>query len=572
MQIIKSFIKLIVFILPVAAAAQSVTLPESDKSQHFLERLEIKQQSNADLNVYSFYPLTRKLAVKVCEDADSLNKLNPSSKAYMLSDVDKYNLRDVEINSIEWAKDTLTGVLSKTPWFKTFYEQKANFFEVNQKDFFLAVNPVIQEIQAHETGDSSGKSFSNKVYLNSRGLSVRGVIANKLGFSAYLTDNQEGVPLYVRKMDTVNGYPFVPGAGYWQTFKNTGYDYFDNRASIYFNAWKYFNFQFGYDKNFIGDGYRSLFLSDNSAPYLFLKFDTRIWKLDYQTIYMQLVGQHQLGNYLYPQKFGVVHYLSVNATHWLKVGLFENVMFSRSNHFDFTYLDPTIFLVSAQQEDGSADKTTVGFDFKADVAHSFQFYGQLLINEFILDSILHYSNGFWANKQGIQLGAKYIDAFKIRNLDLQAEANLVRPFVYTSHDTVTNYTNYNQPMADPLGANFDEFIGIARYQPINKLNLEGKIIYYRQGLDSAGLNFGSNIFLDYNTRAMNDGFKIGTGMLATCVNASFLASYELKENLFIDLSAQYRRYNVASNPSLNNDSKMISIGIRMNTFRREYDY
>jgi len=127
-------------------------------------------------------------------------------------------------------------------------------------------------------------------------------------------------------------------------------------------------------------------------------------------------------------------------------------------------------------------------------------------------------------------------------------------------------------MADPLGANFDEFIGIARYQPINKLNLEGKIIYYRQGLDSAGLNFGSNIFLDYNTRAMNDGFKIGTGMLATCVNASFLASYELKENLFIDLSAQYRRYNVASNPSLNNDSKMISIGIRMNTFRREYDY
>ena len=30
-------------------------------------------------------------------------------------------------------------------------------------------------------------------------------------------------------------------------------------------------------------------------------------------------------------------------------------------------------------------------------------------------------NGWWGNKYGLQLGAKYIDAFSIKNLDLQLE-------------------------------------------------------------------------------------------------------------------------------------------------------
>ena len=73
------------------------------------------------------------------------------------------------------------------------------------------------------------------------------------------------------------------GAGYFKNFKTTtAFDYFDATGSIDFDVWKYFTFQFGYDKNFIGNGYRRLFLSDYAAPYLFLKLDPRIWKLNYQ--------------------------------------------------------------------------------------------------------------------------------------------------------------------------------------------------------------------------------------------------------------------------------------------------
>jgi len=53
----------------------------------------------------------------------------------------------------------------------------------------------------------------------------------------------------------------------------------------------------------------------------------------------------------------------------------------------------------------------------------------------------------------------------------------------------------NQSLAHPLGANFREFIGIAKYQPKPKIYVSGRIIYYVQGLDSLGRNFGSNPLL-----------------------------------------------------------------------------
>ncbi len=569
-QFRKTIVRLcIIFFLPASGFAQSTFLPQGSKSEHFLDRMEILLQTNPELNISTAKPISRKLAVDIAQLSDSLHHFYPYDYFYRLSKIDLYNLQDLLINNIEWVNGSKEVFNSKKPLLGAFYKHKANFYEVNEKDFFLAVDPVIQQTQSYQ-------SYNNeRVFLNSKGLTLRGRIANQIGFSAYLTDNQERGPDYFQDRVTASGYPAVPGAGYYKPFKQTGFDYFDNRASIYFNALKYFDFQFGYDKNFIGNGYRSLFLSDYAAPYLFLKFNLRIWKLNYQNIYMELINQHQLGDYQYPKKYAVIHHLSLNATNWLNLGLYENIVFTRADHFDFSYLNPVIFLVSAQQQNGSPDKTTVGFDFKANAGHATQFYGQIVINEFILSQVIHYSRGYWANKQGLQLGMKYIDAFDIKNFDLQAETNIVRPFTYTHNDSVGSFSHYNQPLAHPLGANFDEFILIAHYQPAHKWNIEGKLIYYRQGIDSPGTNqnFGSNIFKNYDSRSAGDyGYKIGSGLLTNCINLSALVSYEIKENLYIDASAGYRHYAIHDALNSVNASALFTLGIRMNVFRRQYDY
>jgi hypothetical protein len=129
-------------------------------------------------------------------------------------------------------------------------------------------------------------------------------------------------------------------------------------------------------------------------------------------------------------------------------------------------------------------------------------------------------------------------------------------------------------MAHPLGANFAEFIGIARYQPFKKWNIEAKLIYYKQGLDSAGVNFGSNILEDYDTRPRDYGFKIGSGSPSYCLNASGLVSFEVLDNFYIDLSIMYRKFKSQDifEAETITHSTTFTAGIRINMFRRQYDY
>ena len=572
MQFIKTVARqIIILILPCFGFSQSAYLPQGSPYEHFLERLGIKLQTNPELNIFTCKPISNKVAVGVTEYADSVSAVYPDGEALHLGKTDQANAHSLFMNNSEWVSGSQASFQSKHPIWNTIYKTQANFVEVNEKDFFLVVNPVLQFQFSNQTGNP------NSVYLNTKGLSFRGKIAEHLGFSSYITDNQErGPDFFTQRVNGTAGYPAVPGVGYFKYFKGntSAFDYWDARGSIDFEFWKYFTLQFGYDKNFIGDGYRTLFLSDYASPYLFLKLNLRIWKLNYQNILMELISQHHTGDYYYPKKYAVVHHLSVNATKWLNVGLYSNIAFGGVNQFEFSYLNPVIFLPAAPQANGSPDKTTVGFDFKANIAHKVQVYGQLLFNEFVWNQITHYSNGWWGNKQGLQLGVKYIDMFGIKNLDLQAEMNLLRPYTYSHNDTVANWSHYNQPLAHPFGANFAEFIGIIRYQPIYKLNIELKVIYNRQGLDSAGENFGSNVLLNYDTRPRDYSFFIGSGIPATVVNSTAYLSYQVKENLFLEGTMMYRTYTIhdPTAGTTKTSSTTYTFGIRLNMFRRQYDY
>jgi hypothetical protein len=559
--IAKSILRLSVLLFPAVSLAQSSYLPQGNKHQAILDRLEIKLQNNASLNLSTLKPLSRRLAVKAGEYADSLQKAG----GILLSAVDQYNLKSLFMNNSEWVEGDTTGFASKRPLWNTFYKTKANFLEVNEKDFFLAVNPVIQQQQSIESDNTD-----QRIFLNSKGIAIRGMIAKRLGFSAYFTDNQERGPLFVQQR--IIGMDAVPGVGFYKDFKKTATDYIDARGSINFTAAKYLDFQFGYDKNFIGNGYRSLFLSDFGNSYLFLKIHTRIWKLDYTNLFMELVPQTvdiSAGNKLLDRKYTAMHHLSMQMTRWLNIGVFEAVTFGRKNHFDLLYLNPIIFLRASEQQAGSADNAIIGLDIKANVAKRFQFYGQLMMDEFKLKEIKD-GKGWWANKFGIQAGAKYIDAFSVKNLDVQGEINLVRPFSYSHTDSMANYTHYNQPLAHPLGANFIEAIGIIRYQPHPKWTTSARLILWQQGTDTANSNVGSNIFMTNGTRAGDYGFKLPNGPKSTGINAQLLASYEVKENLYLDASILIRR--LTSDVVADRNTSLFTLGVRMNMFRREYDY
>ena len=576
MQIIKTFTKLLIFICPFAALGQSTFLPQGDKGYQFVDRLEIKQGINTDINFSTLKPYSRKTIVREVEFLDSArlgymdsarNSKFQKWTSLSLTAVDEYNLHSFLMNNTEWVTGSKQIFLSKKMLLGSFYKTKSNLLEVNKKDFFLVVNPIFQFNQSKESGNRQ------TIFLNTRGVTIRGIIANRLGFVSSITDNQERGPVYFQNY--VTGARAVPGEGFYKGFKAVGgLDYFDARGYITFNAAKYVDIQFGYDKNFIGNGYRSLFLSDWGNSNLFLKLNTKIWKLNYQNLFMELMPQFNKnnGDILLDRKYATMHHLSMNVTKWLNLGIFESVIFGRKNHFDFQYLNPIIFLRHIEGAIGSPDNALVGGDLKANIAYHFQVYGQLLIDEFVISKIQE-NKGWWGNKFGTQIGIKYIDVLGIPNLDVQFEANKVRPYTYSHNDSISNYTHYNQPLAHPLGANFKEFVGIVRYQPAPKVYLLAKMIYYKKGLDSTGYNAGGNIFrLDTDRNGIDEGYNVGGGRKATCLNALIQVSYEFKENLYFEISYQHRTFKIVTEPAQNNTSNLITAGIRLNIARREYDF
>ncbi len=557
MQFKQSLVLVSFLSLSLTVLSQTTYLPQDAKENTLLERLEIKAGTDTILNFSKNKPFSRKQYISHLGRLDSMANLTK---------VDAYNFHTAMMSNLEWATGDREQYLSKKPIGKSFYQTPANLYEVKTENFFLAVNPVIQYVVAKESDNDQ------HLFLNSRGISLRGRIADKIGFSAYVTDNQERDPLYVQEFEKER--EAVPGAGFYKDFKVAGYDYFDARGHVTFNVAKVIDVAFGYDKNFIGNGYRSLFLSDFSNSALYLKLNTRIWKFNYQNLFMELQNAERFGaDILIPKKYAAMHHLDLAVTKWLNVGLFEGVIFGRKDHFEFGYLNPVIFYRSIEQQNGSYDNAVAGFDVKANVAKKFQFYSQFLLDEFNLTE-LRKNNGWWANKYGIQLGAKYIDAFNINNLDLQIESNTVRPFTYSHRDSVANYTHYNQPLAHPLGANFQEWIGLARYQPAPKWLLHAKAIYYKQGKDTGGVSNGSNIFLP-NTppyRTKDFGYDIGGGIPVKTALASLLVSYEWKPNLFIEVNGQYRKQTQTITTQTSTSSFVLSAGVRWNMHRREFNF
>ena len=220
MQFKKTILRLILFVLPFQSFAQTTFLNPGDKANILLERLEIKLQKDSAFNFSKIKPFSRRSVVSA---------VNLSGKTIATNKVDAYNLNSLLLNNIEWTGNQ-PGFKSKKPIGKNFYQTPANLYEVHVKDFDLILNPVIQFTYGKES------DYDQSLFLNSRGLTLRGKIANKIGFYTYLTDNQERVPSYAQQWTSER--KAVPGNGYYKPFKTDGFDYFEARGYFTFGATK----------------------------------------------------------------------------------------------------------------------------------------------------------------------------------------------------------------------------------------------------------------------------------------------------------------------------------------------
>jgi hypothetical protein len=356
---------------------------------------------------------------------------------------------------------------------------------------------------------------------------VRGRLSKRDAFY-YNASYLGGLSTFPSYLDSIiDSLNMIPGLGRaYGSPKKYSYQQFAGYLSYSPND--VFNFQAGQDKNFWGDGYRSLFISDAADNYPFLKITSTLWKLKYVNLYARFrdFGPTARKEDIMP-KYGTFHYLSFNATKWLNLSLFEAIIWqgsdtNRTRNFDINYLNPVIFFRPVEYSLGSSDNALVGGSIKVKIKGA-QMYGQLLLDEFLLRELRN-NRGWWGNKHGLQAGIKLFDLFRIKHLYLQAEYNTVRPYTYTHGTVRQSYTHLSQPLAHLLGANFREAVAFLGYR-YKRMLMEGKLLYADYGIDSANTNYGHNLLLSYATRPGEYGHYTGQGVAAKLAVADLRVAY-----------------------------------------------
>ncbi|MEL6122434.1 MAG: hypothetical protein AAFR14_01830 [Bacteroidota bacterium] len=545
-------------ILPALSTAQVAHLDHNPLIYTFIDRVKTQ---------YPQLPLTTsiryqspELLLELSSRIDSLltNEKSSFELEHILSGYSEY---------VEFPSDKRAGL-----W-NTFYRHPATFWQVNEPGFFLKVDPLL--LVAY--GNASGQSETQ--FQNTRGVLIRGRIDQKLYFSTRILETQRSyLPHMEREINRINA---IPGQGFYKPFQSRilenlqGFDHLNAQSQIGLQLSPSIDGQFGYGRNFIGEGIRSMLLSDYGHNYLYLKFTTQVWKFTYQNLFASLDAlshRDNIGDQLLPKKYMAAHYLDLQISDRVSIGLYEAVIFGRDNGFELRYLNPLILYRSIEQQLDSPDNVLIGLNGKWIITPGLQLYGQLLIDEF-RTSELFSGQGWWANKIGYQSGFKWYDVAAISGLDLQVEYNTARPFTY-GHRTqnteelrpVASYSHHNQALAHPYGANFSEWLISVRYRVTNRLRLHISYLRGKRGFDPDDSNLGSDILTDYNSRVEDFGHFTGQGNVSEITSWRLNASYMFAPNYFAEFEWQHRTDSMAD------DFSYHGIGIRANIWIEDRDF
>jgi hypothetical protein len=421
-----------------------------------------------------------------------------------------------------------------------------------------------------------GRDFSDKrtTNLNTRGFQAGGTIGDK--FSFYTSGYENSAKFVGYYNDIVNKYAFVPGQAYNRSYHGQlsgSQDWSYVTAIISYTPIKQLNITLGTDKTFIGDGYRSLLLSDFSANYPLLRLTANLGKVQYMMMwaYMEDINLNKFDTFgSNRRKWAAFHYLDWNVTNRFSLGFFNALIAQEADDngnfhgFDVNYINPLVFASSLGPK-SQPDNVLAGFTAKYKIFDKTAVYGQLLLDNFKASNFFSGSNST-DNTNGVQLGIRGADLFKVSGFNYLLEYNSVKPYTYASPQAITSYIDYSLPLGDPLGANFREFIGILNYS-IGNFDFMGQFNYAKYGIDPANMNYGHDPYKP-TTTASATTTSIGQGIPTSLRYAEGTVSYLInpKYNLRFELGGLFRQ---EKNGITNRKTTLVTFGLR-STFRSLY--
>ncbi len=341
------------------------------------------------------------------------------------------------------------------------YLTHKNNFDFRDKDFSMHLNLLGHLGFGRVSGDST------RYYRNTRGFEIYGGLGEKVFYYTKFLENQAVFVPYVSRY--IDSMVVVPGEGWWKHFGQNGRDYTYAMGYLVFQPIKGLCLEIGHGKHFIGAGYRSLILSDNSFVYPYLKASYTKGHFSFVNMWTEFY------------QFRTVYYFY----HYPKHGTFTSIGYV-GQKLNFDFIISTIWKTSDYQSYVNRFPVAYFFPVISPVLYGLDgennvllalnatyllrpivFYGQFVVDRVDLSRSLLNT----ANRYAYQIGARSYDIFSNKkqwlHLGLLAEYNVARPYTYASAYQFQGFYHYNQPLAHPWGAGFKEALFRLNLQVFN---------------------------------------------------------------------------------------------------------
>ncbi|MFD1553786.1 hypothetical protein DNU06_09645 [Putridiphycobacter roseus] len=427
------------------------------------------------LNFYSFSQLNIANVRNYNQTIDILNSTDSSVN---------YNQLQTSIRPILETKVNTTALFKDEGEYYYWITQKLfkeHFLIFKGDDYSCTVDPILDLNLGYE--NNSQQIENGLKTWNTRGVNIKAKFFNKFAFETAIYETQASLLNYQAQYVDAHGefYPngnsykqqnaIIPSYARTKPFKETGYDFAFATGYFSYTPTTWLNIQAGNGNQFIGNGYRSLLLSNFTVNYPYIKPEFSLFKgrLQYTLIYASLQNLYRLPysnspEANYEKKMSTTHFVNFALNKNIQIGFFEGNIWNRTDSLGTKKLkaasfNPILGVNSLLVEDNNYNSIG-GININARYKKS-MIYGQLLLDH--------------SSIAGTQIGLKFYHVMT-QNLHLQFEFNQTKENAYTANNKRLNYSHSNLPLAHPYESGFKELIGILDYN-WKRIYLQAKFIY-----------------------------------------------------------------------------------------------
>lgn len=418
--------------------------------------------------------------------------------------------------------DLMPAIIDST---KQYYDFTVALFrkhliELKGKDYFLTISPTFNISRGKDLADTNARTL----FQNTRGFIVEGDLFENFSFTTSFYENQARFTEYESDYFLALGelYPIanlyyktqnavIPGSGRTKYFNTDGFDYAYAIGNIVYTPFDQLTISTGNNQHFIGDGHRSLLLSDHSYSAPYIKADWKInslFRFSYmRSRLMNLVRRPATGSVesYYEAKGYSVNYFTYQPTEKINVSLFEGSVWNRGDSITSTASHPMFYnpvpVLSTLILKGKNELNSIlGINLGVQISDNHRTYGQIALN------------GSNFEKLGFQVGYRAYNFFGLKDFLLQVEYNYVPLGLYESDNSRLNYTQYNMSLGHTRGNGFQEILLRSNYE-IKRIYAELSISYYAfEDYEAINLLPVAKPIISYNPESfttLNTGFELG---------------------------------------------------------------